>query len=170
MATDEPAAGPAYPFALVRAGKDLRRQFADRRHEKAFRPLRMRKQRLHFAPQRCIASARSRENGAVCRVSLQRRVTDVLDPPRSDPLNRPAFQLAQQPKLRQPPVPLDRIARDMEHAGGLLDAEPAEEAHFDDLGIFRASTAANASSAPSRSRNSTTSTGATSRASGSDTR
>ena len=49
------------PLTLPSDRKDVRRQFADGRHEKPFGTFRVRKQRLHFSTQRFVAAARRRD-------------------------------------------------------------------------------------------------------------
>src|SRR6185503_6759503 len=58
-------------------------------------------------------------NASTCR---QRADASVIAPP---------FELAQQPELRQPPIALDGVIREVEHVCGLFDAQPAEEPQFD---------------------------------------
>ena len=61
---------------------DLRRQFPDRRREKALRLLRVREERLHLLPQRfVVAACRRHERGALARVAVERSVAEVFDAP-----------------------------------------------------------------------------------------
>ena len=61
--------------------------------------------------------------------------TQHLNVPPQSP--RVSFQFAKQPELRESPIALDRIGRDVEHFSRFLDTQSSKEPHFDDTGLPR---------------------------------